>query len=267
MDNVMNFQIGGFSLGSLLWAIVIAMACWIVIKVLLKGVDSVLAKASHLDATIIGMLRAAIKVLLIFLAMLIVMGYLGIPVTSLVALLSVAGLAISMSIQNFLSNVAGGVQLLVSRPFNVGDYVAAGGCEGTVQEIGMFYTKVMTVDNKLVQLPNSTVVATNITNYTYETNRRVDLNIDVSYDEPMEKVKDSLKASVSRIEGVLDDPAPMIRLSSYKDSTIEYVVRVWCKTEDYWNVHFDLLEEVKRGFDQDGIEMSYPHMNVHVVEK
>jgi small conductance mechanosensitive channel len=267
MNNVMNYQIGGFSLGSLLWAIVIALACWIVIKGLLRAADSVLAKASHLDATIIGMLRAAIKVLLIFLAMLIVMGYLGIPVTSLVALLSVAGLAISMSVQNFLSNVAGGVQLLVSRPFNVGDYVSAGGCEGTVQEIGMFYTKIMTVDNKLVQLPNSTVVATNITNYTYETKRRVDLNIDVSYGEPIEKVKDSLLASVGRIEGVLDDPAPMIRLSAYKESTIEYVVRVWCKTEDYWNVHFDLLEEVKKGFDQDGIEMSYPHMNVHVVEK
>ena len=167
LEKVLGFELGGFSLGSLLSAALLAVVCLLAVKLLLKGVDRVLAR-SHVDATLLGMLRSTIKALLLFLVLLMVMGCLGIPVTSLVAVLSVAGLAISLSIQNFLNNVAGGFQLLISHPFKAGDYVSAGGCEGTVQEIGLFYTKILTADNKLVQLPNSTVVSANITNYTHE---------------------------------------------------------------------------------------------------
>lgn len=265
-EKVLGFALGGFTLGRLLSAALLALVCLLVVKLLLKAVDRVLAH-SRVDATLRGMLRATVKALLLFLALLMVMGYLGIPVTSLVAVLSVAGLAISLSVQNFLNNVAGGFQLLISHPFKAGDYVAAGGCEGTVQEIGLFYTKILTVDNKLVQLPNNTVVSANITNYTHEPRRRVELKVTASYDAPVDKVKESLLASAGRVSGTLAEPAPMARVNAYLDSAIEYVLRVWCETPLYWDVYFDLTEEVKRGFDSDGIEMSYPHMNVHVCQR
>lgn len=261
VDKLLHFEIGGFSIGSLLSAVLLGLVCLLAAKLLLKAVDGVFVKL-HIDPTLKGMMRAAAKALLLFLAGLIVMGYLGIPVTSLVALLSVAGLAISLSIQNFLNNVTGGLQLLVSRPFKVGDYVSAGGSEGTVQEIGVFYTKIMTPDNKLIQLPNSMVVSASITNYTHEPLRRVILNVTASYDTPVERVKQSLLDSVARTANTLDDPEPLARVSGYKDSCIEYVVRVWCKTENYWSVYYDLLEEIKAGFDHDGVEMNYPYINV-----
>lgn len=266
VDNIFNFEIGGFSLGSLLSAVLLVLVCLLVVKLLLKAIDGMFAKL-HVDPTLLGMMRAMAKVLLLFLVVLIVMGYLGIPVTSLVALLSVAGLAISLSIQNFLNNVTGGFQLLISHPFKVGDYVSAGDCEGTVHEIGMFYTKIMTADNKLIQLPNSTVVSANITNYTHEPLRRVSLNVTASYDSPVELVKQSLLASVGRTANTLSEPAPLARVSGYKDSCIEYIVRTWCKTEDYWDVYYDLLEEIKAGFDQDGVEMNYPYVNIRMPEK
>lgn len=260
-EDILDYQVGALRLSRLLSAALLALVCWLTVKLLLKAADKLFAKL-HVDPTLLGMLRAIVKTLLLAIAVLIVLGYLGIPVTSLVALLSVAGLAISLSIQNFLGNVTGGFQLLISRPFKVGDYVLAGDCEGTVHEIGMFYTKIMTADNKLIQLPNSTVVSANITNYTHEPMRRVSLTVTASYDAPVERVKQSLLSSVGRTAGVLDDPAPFARVSQYKDSAIEYTVRVWCKTEDYWNVYYDLLEEIKAGFEQDGVEMNYPYLNV-----
>lgn len=263
LGNTLGIDLGVFTLSKLISAVLLALACLLAIKLLLKAVDRGLAY-SRADATLLGMLRAMLKAVLLFLAVLIVMGYLGIPVTSLVAVLSVAGLAVSLSVQNFLNNVAGGFQLLLSHPFKAGDYVSAGGCEGTVQEVGLFYTKILTVDNKLVQLPNSTVVSANITNFTHEPTRRVELRVTASYDAALDKVKESLLASAGRVSGILTDPAPMARVNAYQDSAIEYVLRVWCETERYWDVYFDLTEEVKRGFDSQGIEMTYPHLNVHV---
>lgn len=261
IDQAEKIQIGSILLSRALTAVLLVIVCLLAVKLLLKAADKLFAKL-HVDPTLLGMLRAIVKTLLLAVAVLIVLSYLGIPVTSLVALLSVAGLAISLSIQNFLGNVTGGFQLLISRPFKVGDYVLAGNCEGTVHEIGMFYTKIMTADNKLIQLPNSTVVSANITNYTHEPMRRVSLTVTASYDAPVERVKQSLLASVERTAGILDDPAPFARVSGYKDSAIEYTVRVWCRTEDYWNVYYDLLEGIKAGFEQDGVEMNYPYLNV-----
>lgn len=263
VENILDYQIGAFRLSRLLSAMLLALVCLLVVKLLLKAADGMFARL-QIDPTLLGMLRAIVKTLLLSLAVLIILGYLGIPVTSLVALLSVAGLAVSLSIQNFLNNVTGGIQLLISRPFKVGDYISAGGCEGTVHEIGMFYTKIMTADNKLIQLPNSTVVSANITNYTHEPMRRVSLNVTASYDAPVERVKQSLLASVERTENILSEPEPFARVSGYKDSAIEYLVRVWCRTEDYWNVYYDLLEEIKAGFEQDGVEMNYPYLNVRM---
>lgn len=248
---------------SIFSAVLVAAVCLVVMKVLLKVLDRALGR-SRLDPSLQKLLRGILKAGLWFVTAIIVLGCLNIEVTSLVAVLSVVGLAFSLALQNFLSNAAGGMQLLASHPFSVGDFVEAGGCSGTVDEIGLFYTKLTTPDNKLVQLPNSTVVAGNIINFSHQPTRRVELKVTASYDAPPDRVKAALARVVEGHPLVLADPEPMIKVEGYRDSAIEYVVRAWCANADYWTVYYDLLEGFKPAFDDAGIEMTYPHLNVHM---
>ncbi len=238
----------------------------ILIKVLTKVVNRALGR-SRLDASLQTLLRNLVKGALWAVAAIIVLGCLGIEVTSLVAVLSVVGLAFSLALQNFLSNVAGGMQLLASHPFKPGDYVDAGGCSGTVTEIGMFYTKLTTPDNRLVQLPNSGIVAANITNFSAQPTRRVELNVSASYDAPTGQVAALLVKLAGEHPLVLADPEPAVHVEEYGDSAIRYVMRVWCANADYWTVYYDLLDGFKPAFDEAGVEMTYPHVNVHMVER
>ena len=238
----------------------------ILIKVLTKVVNRALGR-SRLDASLQTLLRNLVKGALWAVAAIIVLGCLGIEVTSLVAVLSVVGLAFSLALQNFLSNVAGGMQLLASHPFAVGDFVDVGVCSGTVEEIGMFYTKVTTPDNKLVQLPNSAIVTANITNFSAQPTRRVELNVSASYDAPTGQVAALLVKLAGEHPLVLADPEPAVHVEEYGDSAIRYVMRVWCANADYWTVYYDLLDGFKPAFDEAGVEMTYPHVNVHLVER
>ena len=266
LENIFQIGIAGFTVEKLFTAVIAAVICLLVIKILLKLVDRTLRRV-HLDDTLKKLIRGGLKGLLLFLGVIVVLGCLDITVTSLVAVLSVAGLALSLAVQNFLSNVAGGLQLLVSQPFKVGDYVEAGGCSGTVVELGVFYTKLNSVDNKLVQLPNSSIVAQNIINYSSEERRRVELKVTASYDAPTEQVKAVLARLVEEHPLTMSEPEPLIHVNSYGDSAIEYIVRIWCKNEDYWTIYFDLMDRIKPAFDQAGIEMTYPHLNVHMMER
>lgn len=265
LDSIKTF-FANFAMKNLLSAVIVAVICLVAVKILLKIVDGVLVRAEQLDGTIKSLVRIILKVVLLFVAIIIVLTTLGISVTSLVAVLSVCGLAVSLAVQNFLSNVAGGLQLAASKPFREGDYVEAGGTSGVVHEIGLFYTKLNSPDNKLVQIPNSAIVASNIINYSSEDTRRVDLTVSASYDAPIELVKEVLERLVGEHALTLATPAPRIALLEYGDSAIKYTVRVWCANEDYWTVYFDLMEAVKPAFDAAGIEMTYPHVNVHMVK-
>ena len=238
----------------------------ILIKVLTKVLERALGR-SKLDASLQTLLRNLVKGALWAVAAIIVLGCLGIEVTSLVAVLSVVGLAFSLALQNFLSNVAGGMQLLASHPFAVGDFVDVGVCSGTVEEIGMFYTKVTTPDNKLVQLPNNAIVTANITNFSAQPTRRVELNVSASYDAPTGEVAALLVKLAGEHPLVLADPEPAVHVEEYGDSAIRYVMRVWCANADYWTVYYDLLDGFKPAFDEAGVEMTYPHVNVHMVER
>ena len=238
----------------------------ILIKVLTKVVNRALGR-SKLDASLQTLLRNLVKGALWAVAAIIVLGCLGIEVTSLVAVLSVIGLAFSLALQNFLANVAGGMQLLASHPFAVGDFVDVGVCSGTVEEIGMFYTKVTTPDNKLVQLPNSAIVTANITNFSAQPTRRVELKVSASYDAPTGQVTALLSKLAGEHPLVLADPEPAVHVEEYGDSAIRYVMRVWCANADYWTVYYDLLDGFKPAFDEAGVEMTYPHVNVHMVER
>lgn len=259
-------KLGDFLAQKVLIIVAVVIVSLIVIKIVLKLVDRMLGRIP-LDDTIKGLIRTSIKVLLLAVAAIVLMSCLEIPVTSFVALLSVVGLALSLSIQNFLSNVFAGLQLLASKPFKVGDFVDAGNCSGTVYEVGLFYTKLTSTDNKLIQLPNSTIVGSNVVNYSSQTHRRVEIKVTASYDAPTEQVKAVLSKVVDENAMVDREHPIMVRVSAYQDSAIEYIIRVWCANDDYWTVYYDLLEAIKPAFDANGIEMTYPHLNVHMLRE
>ncbi len=246
--------------------VVLVVICLVAYKLLMRLLDRFLA-GSTVEKTLHGFIRNGVRILLMFVAILIVASELGFDVTSLVALLSVAGLAVSLAVQNSLANLAGGIQVLVSKPFKTGDFVDIGGTSGTVQEINLIHTKLITPDNKVLYVPNSDVAAARLTNFSTEATRRVDLVFTASYDTAPEAVISALQEMVNAHEKVLKDPEAFVRLSAYKDSAIEYTVRAWCDSADYWDVYFDLLSETKQRFDKAGVEMTYPHMNVHIQQK
>jgi len=266
LSAILNFNLAGITVNMILHAVILLVICLVVVKILMKVVTKLLEK-SKLERSLHTFIRTAIKAVLLFLTVLIVAKALGIDVTSLIALLSVFGLAVSLAVQNSMSNVAGGIQVLGSKPFVVGDYVEAGGVSGTVADVGIFYTKICTVDNKMIQVPNSQIANEKIINYTAEQQRRVDLTFTTSYDAPVETVKKAVMGVIEAHSLVLSDPAPFVRVSNYGDSSIEYTVRAWCATGDYWTVYFDLMEQVKVAFDNNNVEMTYPHINVHMMEK
>ena len=218
---------------------------------------SKLEKAAH--TLILSLARAAMYILLF----LCVASSIGIDVTGIVALASVLTLALSLALQNMVSNIIGGFTILYTHPFHSGDYVEIAGQSGTVQEINMTYTKLSTPDNKVISIPNSAVVAAQIINYSAQSTRRVDVTVSAAYSVPTQKVIDAL-ALAGTMDKVLLDPAPFAAVDSYGDSAIRYTLRVWVKTEDYWDVYFALNQRVKTVFDEQGVAMTYPHLNVHL---
>lgn len=216
-----------------------------------------LEKGAH--TLILSLCRVAMAVLL----GLSVASTLGIDVTGIVALASVLTLALSLALQNILSNVIGGMTLLSMHPFRSGDYVQIADQSGTVQEVGMTYTKLATPDNKLISIPNSSVVAAQIINFSESGTRRVEVQVGVSYDEEPQKVIDALVLA-GTMDNVLLEPTPFAAIDRFGDSAIHYTLRVWVRTPDYWDVYFELNSRIHRVFREQGITLTYPHMNVHL---
>lgn len=243
---------------TLLKALALTAACLVATKLLLALTGRVLEK-SKLDVSLHAIIRSTIKVLLIFLTILIVAPTLGIETSSLLAVLSIAGVAVSLSIQGILGNFFSGVTLLMSQPFKVGDYVTIGGQSGTIVETGITHTKLHTPDNQVILVPNSTVTSSTIVNVSTEERRRLDLTVRAGYDVPTEAVYAALAEAV-RVPQLLEEP-PVIRLSGYGDYAAEYTVRVWVRNEDYWDVRFDLLERIRASFREHQIEMPQLRQN------
>lgn len=253
------------SLPTILRVIFTALVCVIAVKVIGNVIGKVLGK-SKLDGTLQGFLKTGLRVILYFVAGLVILSSLGVDVTSLIALLSVAGLAVSLALQNTLSNLAGGIQLLVTKPFVAGNYVEAGANSGTVHEVGLAYTTLVTPDNKVIYVPNSDIAAARIINYNGREDRRVEIKVTASYDAPIQTVKDTISKLIAADSRIHGEPEPFVCVSNYGNSSIEYTVRVWCAAGDYWDVYFDLMDNMKPAFDAAGVEMTYDHLNVHVVE-
>lgn len=250
------------SLSKLVSASILLVICIVFIKLLLSATEKMLSR-SKLEKSLHAFIRAAVKAVLVFLAIMLLAGTLGVDTSSLLAILSVAGLAVSLSIQDTLSNLAGAVVLVTTRPFKLGDFIEVSGKSGTVQKIGVFYTQIATPDNQLVHLPNSQLAAAQITNVTGLETRRLEITVQVGLNEDISRVKAALARAGEHPKRDTSQPV-FARLSSYADGTARYTLRLWVATADYWDVYYDVLEAVGRSFAEARIEMTYPHINVHM---
>ena len=267
LENLWNSflsAVGGFAMHKVLPAVIVAVIGILAIRIALKILKSVFDK-SKLDPQLVKLLLGIARPVLYMILSLIVATALGIDVTSVVALASVLTLAISLSLQSALGNIFGGFTLLYTKPFKPDDYVEIAGQSGTVKEVGLAYTKLVTPDNKIISIPNSAVVSAEIVNYSTTGTRRVDIKVTAGYSAKPEDVIAALLASVELPE-VMADPAPFAAVTNYGDSSVEYVLRVWTKSADYWTVHFAVMNSLMAVFAERGIEMTYPHLNVHMMK-
>ena len=255
-----------FSFRAVLSAAATLLICLVAVHLLGKLLRRLLAR-TKLDERIQKYLLAGVKLILYIVTVLIVAESLNIPMTSLVALLSVGSLGVTLAAEDILGNVAGGLVILSAHPFSIGDYVEVGGVAGTVHEISLNHTKLVTPDGHLVMLPNKELASSQMTNYTVLGRRRVVQRVAASYDAPTETVKAACLAAVAAAPNVLPEPAPVVYLTEYGSSAIEYSVRCWTRAEDYWNAFFALNENLRDAFAAAGVEMTYDHLNVHLVER
>jgi small conductance mechanosensitive channel len=251
------------------WGINIAMAVAIyvigrlVVGLLLSVFRRVMAKSKY-DAMLVDFLESIISALLMLFVIVASLDQLGVDTTSLVAILGAAGLAIGLSLQDSLKNFAAGVMLLVFKPFKSGDFVEAAGTSGTVKKIGIFTSTMTTPDNKEIIVPNGAIYAGNITNYSAKETRRVDMVVGIGYDADLKKAKTILREMLEADERVLADPAPTVAVAELADSSVNFVERPWVKAADFWGVKFDFTEAVKLRFDEEGISIPFPQMDVHL---
>ncbi len=266
LKELMQASWGKLTLERLLYALLLLVVCLIAIRLVMTLVRRLSARTS-LDERVRKYIFSGIRTLLYILTALMVAASLGIDVTSLIALVSVFGLAVSLAVQDVLSNVAGGLVLLFSKPFTLGDYVETADGEGTVAEISLTHTKLDTFGGQQVMLPNSKLADGKIVNYTSRGVRRVDHAVTASYDDSTGAVRAACLKAVARTPGVLEDPAPAVVVTNYGESAVEYHVRFWARTEDFWDANSASLEEIRRAFEEDGVTMTYNHLNVHIVGK
>lgn len=246
-------------------ALIILFITFRLITVLTKRLEKRLLNGEHkadktITSTLIYVLRIALKIVVAI----CLVGYLGIDTSSLTALVTSLGVCFGLAVNGAVANIAGGVLILVTRPFRLDDFIEAAGHSGTVEDIHITHTRIRTGDNKIIYIPNGTLSSSTIVNYSIKDLRRVDLSFSIAYNNDFGKAKEIITKICDSHELVLKDPAPFVRVSEHGASSINLVTRVWTKSSDYWTVHFDLLEEVKKEFDANGIEIPFNQLDVHV---
>jgi small conductance mechanosensitive channel len=247
--------------------VVAAIAIFVIGRIVVRVIVSALRKAMQrnevektLESFICNLVRIALMVVVIIAAI----DQLGVATTSFIAVFGAAGLAVGLALQGSLSNFAAGVLIVLFRPYKAGDFIEAGGVAGSVEEVQILTTILKTPDNKKVIVPNGQILGNVITNYSAHETRRVELVVGVSYADDLDKVKQTLRELVDADERILDDPECQIALKELADSSVNFVVRPWVKTDDYWGVYFDLTEAIKKRFDNDGISFPFPQRDVHL---
>lgn len=271
MDEVLEtvgskIGIDNLSLGLVIKVALTALVGVLVIQLLMRMVDRMLERSKSMHA-IKKVVHTAVSAVLWVLLALTLAEALDVDVTSIIAVLSVAGLAVSLALQNTMSNLAGGLVLLVTKPFTLGDFVEVDGVSGTISAVNMAYTTFVTPENKQIFVPNSQMAATKIINYSALGRRRIDLKFTASYDAPVVRVRAAIEEAISTLPQVLDDPAPVVYVSEYQNSSIEYLALLWVASGDYLTTRYAMIEAVRESFNHYGVEMTYDHLNVHIVEK
>ena len=254
----------GSSIGiSLLMALAILIVGRQLVKLILRLITVALEK-SKVEDTVRIFVTNLLNTLLMILVFIAAINQLGIETTSIIAVLGAAGLAIGLALQGSLSNFAAGILIVIYRPYKVGDYIEAGNHAGTVKDIQIFSTVLKTPDNKIVVVPNGSIMNGSIVNYSDQDTRRVDLNISCSYEDDIDKVRSILEDILKKEKRILKDPKPQIAVAELADSSVNFIFRPWVKRTDYLPVYYSLLEEVKKRFDKEGISIPYPQSDVHI---
>jgi len=244
-----------------------ALLIFVIGKWAAKRIQNIVVKLlqkNKVDETLVSFIESIVYIMLMIVVILAAISTLGVETTSFVAILGAAGLAVGLALQGTLGNVGSGVLLISFRPFKMGDFVTVGGETGTVAGISIFATTLHTLDNKVVIVPNSAVSGGNITNFSDRETRRIDLTFGIGYGDDLRKAKSILEDIMKEDARILDEPAPFVGVSELGDSSVNFVFRPWVKSADYWDVYFDMHEKVKLTFDEKGISIPFPQMDVHL---
>ncbi len=267
LTKIMQTTLGGYSLGHILSAVLTLLICLVAVRLLLKLAKRLLDRSKRVNDRLRQIILTAVKVVLYILTGIITAGALGLNTSSLTALVSVLTLGVTLAAEDILGNVAGGLVILSSHPFNIGDEIEVSGTTGIVREITLNHTRIETFDGQFVMQPNKELSSSRVINYTAMGRRRVVRKITASYDAPTEQVKAACLEAVAATPNVLPSPAPVVYLTDYGSSAIEYSVRCWTEAKDYWGAYFALNENLRDAFAAHNVEMTYDHLNVHISEK
>lgn len=247
--------------------ILMAVAIFVIgrwIAKLLLNIAEKMMKKSGMDPMLVSFVHSILNALLLLVIVIAALDRLGVNTTSFIALIGAAGLAVGLALQGSLQNFAAGVLLIVFRPFKVGHYVEAGGAGGIIEEIGIFSTRMKTGDNREIIVPNGAIYSGMITNYSARDTRRIDMVFGIGYGDDIRKARDIIKGILDADERILKDPEPLVAVGELANSSVNFNVRPWVNSGDYWNVRFDVTEKIKLAFDENGISIPFPQMDVHL---
>lgn len=264
ISDILSAKLGGFTLGHILSALVTLLVCLAVTRLMMKLFSRLLNRTQRMNDRLRKIVLTAVKSVLYVLTVIITAGALGINTTSLTAIMSVLTLGVTLAAEDILGNVAGGLVILSAHPFAIGDVIEVDGTEGIVREITLHHTRIETYDGQIIMQPNRALSSSKVINHSALGRRRVVHNVSAAYSAPTDQVKAACLEAVAATDKVLASPAPEARLIHYGSSAIEYSVRCWAATEDYWSVYFAVNENLRKAFAAHGVEMTYDHLNVHI---
>lgn len=244
-------------------AIVVLVVGLIIIRAITRGATKMMTRAD-VDASLVPFLKSLISITLKVLLIISIMSMVGIQMTSFIAVIGAAGLAVGLALQGTLQNFAGGVIILLFKPYKVGDYITTQGYSGTVKEIQIFTTILTTPDNQTIIIPNSPIAVNPLTNYSTQETRRVDFTFGIGYGDDIDKARTVILKLINQDERIMKDPEPLVKIANLGDSSVDFATRVWVKSGDYWAVFFDMNEKVKKEFDKEGISIPFPQQDVHL---
>ena len=265
MEEFINFltQKGASICLTILFGLVVLIVGFKIVKVIINAIGKG-KPFQKLDPSVQSFLKSAVKVILYAAVISSAAIIWGIPATSFMTIFASASVAVGLALQGSLSNLAGGLMILIFRPFKVGDYIEGAGVAGTVTDITVMYTRLTTVDNKVIMIPNGALTNTNVTDYSTMPQRRVDITVSTAYSDDIDKVRGVILEVISKNDMIKKDPEPFVRLVKHNESSLDYTVRVWTDTPNYWNVFFDLTENIKKAFDLNGISIPFKQVDLNI---